>query len=89
MPLHPMQTPALRQLPHRNRLAGIQPSLVDPALYPIQIDRAHLHLERVVLPAAALRVGDPLGCLATLEARGDLAVGVLTLLTASGGLSLA
>lgn len=89
MPLHPVQTPALRQLPHRNRLAGIQPPLVDPALYPVQVDRAHLHLERVVLPAAALGVGDPLRCLTTLEARGDLAVGMLTLLTASGGLALA
>ena len=89
MPLHPVQTPALRQLPHGNRLAGIQPSLVDPALYPVQVDGAHLHLERVVFPAAALRVGDPLRCLTTLEARRYFAVRMLTLLTASSGLSLA
>ena len=84
-----MQTPALRQLLHGNRLAGVQSSLVDPALYPVQIDGAHLHLERVVFPAASLRVGDPLGCLTSFKACWHFAVGMLTLLTASCCLSLA
>ena len=84
-----MQTPALRQLLHRNRLTRVQPPLINPALYPIEVDRAHLHLERIVLAPAALRVRDPLRCLTTLEPRGHFAVRMLTLLTTSSSLSLA
>ncbi len=89
VPLHAMQTPALGELLHGDGLARVQSPLVDPALYPIEVDRAHLDLERVVLPAAALRVGDPLRCLTTLKARRYLAVRMLTLLTTSCCLSLA
>lgn len=88
MPLNPMQTPALVQLLHRDRLARVQSPLINPALYAIQVDRTHLDLERIVLSASALWVRNPLRCLTTLEACGHLAVRMLTLLTTTGGLSL-
>lgn len=89
MPLHAMETSALSQLLHSDGLARVQSPLVDPALYAVEVDRAHLDLERVVLPTATLGVGDPLRRLTTLEACGHLAVRMLTLLTASCCFSLA
>jgi hypothetical protein len=87
--LNAMQAPALGQLLHSNGLGRVQPPLVDPALYAIEVDRAHLNLEGIVLAPATLRVGDPLRRLTSLEARRHFSVRMLTLLTTAGCLSLA
>lgn len=87
--LDSMQTSALCQLLHRDRFARIQPPLINPALYTVQIDWTHFHLERIVLSTSTLRVRDPLRCLTSLKACRHLSVSMLTLLTTSSSFSLA
>lgn len=83
MPFDSVQTPAFGQFLHRDRFRRVQTLLIDPALYPVQIDGAHFHLEGIVLSTAPLRIRDGLRRLASLEARGHFSVCMLTLLTAT------
>lgn len=79
--LDAMQTARLVQLPHGDGLGRIQPALVYPALYPVQVDGRHVHHEGIVLPPPPLGLGDAQRRLPTLEMCWYLAVRMLTLLT--------
>ena len=68
-----MQTPRLGQLPDRDHLAGIYPSLVDPTLQSIHIECSQVHLQDIGLDAA-LAMRHLHGCLTALETSRDFAM---------------
>jgi len=85
--LQPMHAAALRQLPHRDDLAGVQPPSVNPSLYAIQIHDRHVEAEDVFEPALALR--DFERCLPAVEVRGHFAVLLLAFVPPARRLALA
>ena len=84
-----VQTPRLVQLLDCDGLGGIEAPLVDPRLYPVDVDGRHFHLERIVLPPPPLGLRNRQGRLSTLEARRHLSVRMLALLPSSSRLALA
>jgi hypothetical protein len=85
--LQPMHASALRQLPHRNQLAGVQSPSVNPSLYAIQIHDSHIEAEGVFESTLALNHFER--CLSTVEVCRHFAVLLLAFVPAAGGFALA